>query len=105
MWRNLFMGLVLFMLVVPPLQPGVVGPFAGMGCMVPQLFAAGANRSYLVFWAITGAPQYQGYITPIVDPKPSIEWVAGVGHSMVGATGTHMVLWPLPWDSAARLRV
>jgi hypothetical protein len=36
-------GLVLFRLVAPPLQPGVVGPFYGMGCIVPQPFAAGGN--------------------------------------------------------------
>jgi hypothetical protein len=39
-------GLILFRLVAPPLQPGVVGLFPGMGRMVPQSFAAGGNQSY-----------------------------------------------------------
>jgi hypothetical protein len=54
------------MLVPLPLHPGVVGPFPGTGCLVPQPFAAGGNRLYLEFWAITGGPRYSGYITPTV---------------------------------------
>jgi hypothetical protein len=34
-----------------------------MGCMVPQSFAAGGIRSYLLLWAITGGTRYRGYIT------------------------------------------
>jgi hypothetical protein len=35
-WKHgLLCGLVLFMLVAPPIYPGVVGPYLGMGCMVP----------------------------------------------------------------------
>jgi hypothetical protein len=37
------------------------GVISGTGCMVPQPFAAGGNRSYPEFWAVTGAPQYLGY--------------------------------------------
>jgi hypothetical protein len=37
------------------------GAISGMGCMVPQPFAAGGNRSYLEFWAITGGLRYPGY--------------------------------------------
>jgi hypothetical protein len=37
------MGLVLFRLVAPPLQPRVVEPSPGMGCMVSQSFTAGGN--------------------------------------------------------------
>jgi hypothetical protein len=49
-WRESFPRLVLFSLVPPPpLLTGAVGPFPGMRCMVPQLFAAGGNRSYLEF--------------------------------------------------------
>jgi hypothetical protein len=55
--------------VAPPLQHGVVGPFPGTGCMVLQLFAAGGNRSYIEFWAITDGPWYLGYITPTVSPE------------------------------------
>jgi hypothetical protein len=61
--RGPFIGLVLFRLVAPPLQPEVVGSFPGMGCMVPQSFAAGGNQSYPDFWAITSVPRYLGYIT------------------------------------------
>jgi hypothetical protein len=37
------MGLVLFRLVAPPLQPRMVEPSPSMGCMVSQPFAAGGN--------------------------------------------------------------
>jgi hypothetical protein len=43
-WRVWSSGLIFFMFVAPPLQPEVVGPFPGMGSMVPQLFAIGGNR-------------------------------------------------------------
>jgi hypothetical protein len=81
----------------------VVGPFPGTGCMVLQPFTAGGNRSYLEFWAVTGGLRYLVYITPTVAPEPSIEQVVRADHSMVGGTGTHMVLWALPRDSVARL--
>jgi hypothetical protein len=71
--------------------------------MISQLFATGRNQSYLEFWVITGGPRYLGYITPMVALEPSIERVAGAGHSTVGGTGTHMVLWALLWDSVVRL--
>jgi hypothetical protein len=48
--------------------------------------------------------RYLGYITPTVAPEPSVERVAGAEHSMVGETGTHMVLWAILWDLAVRLR-
>jgi hypothetical protein len=38
--RGSLLGLVLFRLVAPPIQPGVVGSFPGTGCMVPQPFTA-----------------------------------------------------------------
>jgi hypothetical protein len=75
-----------------------------MRCMVPQSFAAGGNRSYLEFWAVTGGPWYPWYVTPTAAPEPSIERLAGASHSTVGGTGTYMVLWALPQDSAVRLR-
>jgi hypothetical protein len=67
------------MLVAPPLQPEVVGPFLGMGCMVPQLFAALGNRWYPEFWAVTGGPWFPGYITPTVAPSPPLSrWFEAV---------------------------
>jgi hypothetical protein len=33
-----------------------------------------------------------GVMTLIVAPEPSVERVAGAGHSMVGRIGSHMVL-------------
>jgi hypothetical protein len=47
-WRSdggSFSGLVLFRFVAPPLKPGVVESFPGTGCMIPQPFATGGNRS------------------------------------------------------------
>jgi hypothetical protein len=90
--------------VVPPLQPVVVGSFPDTGCMVPESFAVGGNRSYPQFSAVIGSPRNLGYITPTVVPEPSIERVAGAGHSTVGRRGTHMVLYTLPRDSVVRLR-
>jgi hypothetical protein len=58
--------LVLFSLVTPPLQPGVVGTFSGTGCMVLQSFAAGGNQLYPEFWAVTDGPRYPGYIAPTI---------------------------------------
>jgi hypothetical protein len=100
---GLLPGLVLFRLVAHPLQPRVVGSFPGMRCMVPQSFATGWNQSYPKFWAVTSGPRYPEYITPIVAPEPSVERVARGGHSTVGGTGTHMVLWALPQNLAVRL--
>jgi hypothetical protein len=98
-------GISSFSVGGPPFYPRVVGPFHGIGCMVPQPFAAGGNRSYPEFWAVTGGLRYPGYITLIVAPEPSVERVTRAGHSMVDRTGTHMVLSALPWDSVTRLRV
>jgi hypothetical protein len=36
-----------FGMVDPPLHPVEVGSFLDMGCMIPQPYAAGGNRSYL----------------------------------------------------------
>jgi hypothetical protein len=62
-WHGSFPRLVLFRLVDLPLQPGVVGLFSGMGCMVLQPFATWGNRSYPEFWVVIGDPQDPGYIT------------------------------------------
>jgi hypothetical protein len=48
------------MLVDPPLQPRMVGPFPSMGCMVPQPFATGGNRPYLEFWVVILAENPDG---------------------------------------------
>jgi hypothetical protein len=53
-----------FRLVAPPLETGVVGPFPGTGCMVPQPFTARGNRTYPKFWAVTGGLRYPRYIIP-----------------------------------------
>jgi hypothetical protein len=37
------------------------GSIPGTGCMVPQPFTIGGNRSYLEFWDVTGNPRYPGY--------------------------------------------
>jgi hypothetical protein len=71
--------------------------------MVVEPFATVGNRSYPEFCVVPSDPRYPGYITPIVAPEPSIEQLARACHSMVGRTGTDMVLWALPHDSAMRL--
>jgi hypothetical protein len=40
-----------------------------MGCMAPQSFAAGGNRSYQELWVLTSHPRYPGYKTP-THPLP-----------------------------------
>jgi hypothetical protein len=67
--------------------------------MVPEPFTTGGNPLYLEFCAVTGDSRYPRHFTPIVAPEPSVKWVARAGHSMVGRTGTHMVLQALMWDS------
>jgi hypothetical protein len=47
---------------------------------------------------------YLGYFTPTLAPKPSVEWVVRADHSMVGRTGSHMVLWALSRDLMVRLQ-
>jgi hypothetical protein len=53
----------------------------------------GVSRARLQGWAITDAPRYPGYKTPIVAPEPFIEWVARAVHSTEGKISTHMLLW------------
>jgi hypothetical protein len=39
------------------------GTISGMGCLVPQSFPTGGNRTYLDFWDVTDDPRYPGYKT------------------------------------------
>jgi hypothetical protein len=72
--------------------------------MVPQPFAAGENRSYSELWVVTSDLRYPGYFTSTIVPEPTIEWVVGASHSIVGRIGSHMVLWAILWDSKVRLQ-
>jgi hypothetical protein len=67
----------------PPLQPGVVGLFHGMGCMVPQPFATRGNQSYKEFCVTTGSPRYLGNIMPTVAREPSVGQMVGASYSTV----------------------
>jgi hypothetical protein len=40
-----------------------------MGCMVPQSFATGGNRSYPEFWTVTGDLWFPGYFTLTTSPE------------------------------------
>jgi hypothetical protein len=60
--------------------------------VVPQLFVAGGNRSYIDLWAITRDLWYSRYMTSIVALVPSIERIAGAVHLMGGRIGIHMLL-------------
>jgi hypothetical protein len=55
----LFSGLVLFRLVAPPLQPGVVGPYPVWDTWFPH------HLSYPEFLAITGDPRYPRVQYPV----------------------------------------
>jgi hypothetical protein len=48
-WINTGPSLVLFRLMTPHLQPGVLGAISGMGCVVPHPLATGGNLSYAEF--------------------------------------------------------
>jgi hypothetical protein len=85
------MRLVLLKLVAPSLQPREVGLFPSTGCMVPQSFATNQQA------AVPGVNYNDN------SPEPLVERVAGADHSTVGRIGTHMILWALLWDLAARL--
>jgi hypothetical protein len=50
--------------VAPPLQPGVIGSFPGMGSKVPQPFAAGGNQSYPEFLGHNRQPTVLGVNYP-----------------------------------------
>jgi hypothetical protein len=50
------------------------GVIPGTGCVVPQLFAAGGNRLYLDFSAITGDPRYPRYKTPTLVKVQMFQW-------------------------------
>jgi hypothetical protein len=63
-WCGLLQGLALFRLVVPPLQPGVVGPYPIQDTWFPSHLLLEKTGSYLDFFVITGDLQYPGYKTP-----------------------------------------
>jgi hypothetical protein len=60
--------LVVFRLVGLPLQPIDVGLFPGIGCMVPQPYAAGGSRSYPDVLGCTQRPIVPGVNYPDSSP-------------------------------------
>jgi hypothetical protein len=77
--------------------------FPGMGCMVSQPYGTGENRSYPGVLSHNWWPTVPGVNYPNSNSRALRERVAGAGRSTVGGTGSHMVLWTLLRDSAARL--
>jgi hypothetical protein len=63
-----------------------------MGCIIPESFAAGENRSYPEFRVVTGGPRYPGYFTPTEAPEPSVEQAVKDVLSTGGRIGAYM-LW------------
>jgi hypothetical protein len=49
-WLGLLLGLVLFRLVAPPLQPGVVGPYLAWGVWFLSHLLLGGTGSIQNFW-------------------------------------------------------
>jgi hypothetical protein len=111
-WRGgSSLWLVLFRLVGPPLQPVEVGLFPGMGCMVPQPYAAGGNRSYPGVLGRNRRPVAPGVNYPNNSPR-ALRWAGGRSRSLdsgqnrfsygtigtsIGFGGEIMGLKP-PWD-------
>jgi hypothetical protein len=101
--RNGFgLGLVLFRLVAPPLQPGVVEPYPVRGAWFHSRLPLEGTESYSEFWAVTSGLWYPRYKTPIIASEPSVEWVSGAIYSMRGSVGTHISLQVPPQDSVVR---
>jgi hypothetical protein len=66
---RLFLGLILFKLVVPSLQPGVVGPYLVRGTWFPSRLPLEGTDHIQIFWAVTGDPQYPGVQDPVSSPQ------------------------------------
>jgi hypothetical protein len=81
------------MLVVAPLQPGVVEPYPVWGRWFSSHLLLEGTMTYLNFLAITNDPRYPGYKILIVAPKPFVERVERAIHSTGGKICTHMSLW------------
>jgi hypothetical protein len=92
-WCILLLDFVLFRLVAPPLQPGVVGPYLVWGAWFPNLLPLGGTCHVYIFWVVTSDPRYTGYKNLIVAPEPSVERVVGAVHLTGGKIGTHISLW------------
>jgi hypothetical protein len=61
---RLFPSLVIFSLLSPPLQPGVVGPYPTRSAWFPDhLLLKGTARIH-ISQVVIGGPRYQGYKTP-----------------------------------------
>jgi hypothetical protein len=58
------LGFSFFLVSDPSSSARRGGNIPSTGCMVPQLFAAGGNKSYPDFLVVTGDPWYPGYKTP-----------------------------------------
>jgi hypothetical protein len=67
-WHRLLPGLVLFRLVIPPLQPKVMGPYVIHGTWFPSHLLLEGTGPYSDFWVITSGPWYSGYktLTPLL---------------------------------------
>jgi hypothetical protein len=97
-WCKVLPGLVLFRLVVPPLQSGVVGPYPVRGIWFPRNFLLEGTESYPDLLSHNQRPAVPG----VQDLKPSVERVVGAVHSTGGRIGIHMSLWVPPQDSVVR---
>jgi hypothetical protein len=62
-WFELLLGLVLFRLVVPPLQPGVVGTYPVWVFDSLAVYCWREMGHIQIYWAITNKPRYPGYRT------------------------------------------
>jgi hypothetical protein len=66
---RLFLGLILFKLVVPSLQPGVVGPYLVRGTWFPSRLPLEGTDHIQIFWAVTGDLRYPGVQDPVSSPQ------------------------------------
>jgi hypothetical protein len=74
-------------------------PFSGTGCMVPQLFAAGGNRSYLEFLGHNWWPMVPGVNYPDSPTSRSFSTAAKVlsrQRSTVARFHAPLMSYPIP---------
>jgi hypothetical protein len=87
------------MLVVPPLQSVVVGPYLFRGAWFPSHLPLEGTGLIQIFWVVTGNPWYPWYKDQTVATETSVERVARAVHLMVGRISTDILRWVPPRDS------
>jgi hypothetical protein len=79
---RLFPSLILFRLVAPPLQSGVVGPYVVWGTWFPNHLPPEGAGHIQIFWAVTGNSRYPRVQDPIMSKAIQHEETQHLPHSL-----------------------